>query len=135
MDRYHHLIRCTGYALGTQAYLLTRNGAEKLLRSGQRVRYPIDAFLDRYWEHGVPNLALFPFPVFERCQPSSIGAARFAAERTPLAARLQFRVQSFAVKLRMACEYIGPENSAVRALKANLHGRFTNALQVVGESP
>lgn len=134
LDRYHHLIRCTGYALGTQAYLLTRRGAAALLRCGQRVRYPVDAFLDRYWEHGVPNLALFPFPAFERSQPSMIGEARFAAERTPVAAQLQFRLQRLAVKLRMAYEYIGPENAAVRALKANLHGGFNGALQSAGES-
>lgn len=133
-DRYHHLIRCTGYALGTQAYLMTRTGAAAFMHKGQRVRYPVDAFMDRYWEHGVPNLALFPFPAFERCQPSTIGASRFAAERTPPFARLQFQLQRLAVKVRMAREYIGPESAAIRALKANLHTRFTEAQQPAGES-
>lgn len=133
-DCYHHLIRFTGFALGTQAYLLTKAGAEKLLRSGQRVRYPIDAFMDRYWEHGVQNLALFPFPAFERCQPSTIGAARFAAERIAPAAKLQYRARRLATQLRMLCEYIKPDGGAVRALKTSLQGRFKQAPSAVGES-
>src|SRR5690606_3123850 len=70
LDRYHHLVRSTGYALGTQAYLLTRPAAEKLVRHGAHVRYPIDVFMDRYWQHHVPNLAIYPFPVLEQFQPS-----------------------------------------------------------------
>lgn len=134
-DRYHHLIRCTGFTLGTQAYLLTRAGAAALLKHGQRIRYPIDAFLDSYWEHGVPNLALFPFPVFERCEPSTIGAGRFAPERTSVQARAQFQYQRWALKLRMLREHFGPDSAAVRALKANLHGRFSEAPQAVGDAP
>ena len=62
LDRYHHLIRITGFALGTQAYLLTRQGAQRLLKHAEQIESPVDAYMDKYWRHGVPNLALYPFP-------------------------------------------------------------------------
>ncbi len=45
LDRYHHLIRFTGYALGTQAYLLTKAGAAQLLATA----WPNDPLSDRYF--------------------------------------------------------------------------------------
>ena len=33
-DKYRHLIRFTGYALGTQAYVLSKTGAQRLIRHG-----------------------------------------------------------------------------------------------------
>ena len=88
IDRYHHLIRITSYALGTQAYLITRDGAERFLRGATQVEAPIDVYMDKYWRHGVPNLALYPFPVFERFESSTIGETRFDKQPIPLADRL-----------------------------------------------
>jgi glycosyl transferase family 25 len=88
IDRYHHLIRITSYALGTQAYLITREGAERFMSGAQRVESPIDAYMDKYWRHDVPNLALYPFPVFERFDSSSIGEARFERRPIPIADQL-----------------------------------------------
>jgi glycosyl transferase family 25 len=124
LGRYHHLIRFTGYALGTQAYLLTKDGAARLLRHAQTVRYPIDVFMDRYWQHGVPNLAIYPFPVIESFQPSSIGQARFEREPIPLAMKMQFKWAKLAAKARMWQAYcFGSETT--RALRRYLHGRFS----------
>lgn len=78
-DRYRHLIRFTGYALGTQAYVLTKSGAERLVRHGAHIEAPVDVYMDRTWEHGLLNLAVYPFPVYERHQRSSIGEGRFSA--------------------------------------------------------
>ncbi|HEY3699408.1 MAG TPA: glycosyltransferase family 25 protein [Spongiibacteraceae bacterium] len=128
-DRYHHLIRFTGYALGTQAYLLTKQGAQQLLESAKAIRYPIDTFMDRYWEHGVANLAVYPFPVFERFQPSSIGSARFAAESLPLSLQLQFRMRRAADRLRMLFEFYRPEGATIRRLKQNLRNRFAEQIE------
>ncbi|MBW4022840.1 MAG: glycosyltransferase family 25 protein [Proteobacteria bacterium] len=75
---YHHLVRITGFAHGLQAYLLTRMGAEILVRRARDVDSGIDVLLDRYWEHGLPDLAIFPFHVIERGVPSSIGDSRLA---------------------------------------------------------
>ena len=77
---YHHLLRIMGFAHGAQAYLLTRFGAEKLAEKAQSVDSAIDVFLDRYWEHGLPDLAIFPFQVIERSVPSSIGEERLHKE-------------------------------------------------------
>lgn len=124
LDRYRHLIRYTGYALGTQAYLLTKTGASQLLREGQTVRYPIDVYMDRYWEHGVPNLAIYPFPVYEIFQPSSIGQARFEREAIPAAQGMQFKLSKLAAKARMWQAYCFGSD-AVRALRRSLQGRFS----------
>jgi glycosyl transferase family 25 len=78
-DRYRHLIRYTGYALGTQAYLLTKAGAARLIRYGSSVEAPVDVYMDRTWDHGLLNLAVYPFPIYERYQRSSIGEERFPA--------------------------------------------------------
>jgi glycosyl transferase family 25 len=88
LDRYHHLIRITGFALGTQAYMITRSGAERLVKHASRIECPVDAYMDKYWTHGVPNLALYPFPVFERFDASSIGEARFEKQPMPVADRV-----------------------------------------------
>lgn len=96
LDKYRHLIQFTGYPLGTQAYLLTRAGAAKLRRHGQRMEAAVDVYMDRTWEHGVLNLAIFPFPAYERHQPSSIGEDRFLAAARPVGDRLT----SFLPKVR-----------------------------------
>ena len=88
LDRYHHLIRITSFALGTQAYLFTREGAQRLLKHAAQIESPVDAYMDKYWRHGVPNLALYPFPVFERFDASSIGETRFEKQPIPLPDRV-----------------------------------------------
>lgn len=124
LDRYHHLIRFTGYTLGTQAYLLTKAGARQLLHHGKTIRYPIDAFMDRYWEHGVFNLAIYPFPIFEIFQTSSIGEARFKPEAMPLEMKLRFTLARLDAKARMWQAHCFGDD-ATRALRRNLQGRFT----------
>lgn len=71
------LIRFTDYALGAQAYLITRSGAQTLVRHCRRVRRPIDHEMERFWAHGLPNLAVYPFPVIEISSPSRIGERMF----------------------------------------------------------
>jgi glycosyl transferase, family 25 len=77
-DQYRHLIRFTGYPLGTQAYVLSKSGAERLLSHGSNIEAPVDVYMDRTWDHGLLNLAVYPFPVYERYQRSSIGEGRFS---------------------------------------------------------
>jgi glycosyl transferase family 25 len=77
-DQYRHLIRFTGYALGTQAYVISKTGAERLIRHGSNIEAPVDVYMDRTWDHGLLNLAIYPFPIYERYQPSSIGEGRFS---------------------------------------------------------
>lgn len=101
LDRYRHLIRFTSYALGTQAYLITKPAAVKWLQAGRDIRFPIDVFMDRYWEHGIPDLAIYPFPVLERFEASSIGAGRFEPENVPLGDWLTFQAGRLSARVQM----------------------------------
>lgn len=78
LDR--HIARFTGKAYGTQGYLLTRAGAERFRASIRRVERPIDDEMDRFWAHGVPIRAIFPFPVMEIAYGSTIEGTRRALE-------------------------------------------------------
>lgn len=84
-----YLIEYLDYAYGTQAYVLTRRGAERFIRHCRVVRRPIDDELDRSWDHGIPCLSIFPFPVIEQADSSSIGHSRFEPFEIP--ARLRAR--------------------------------------------
>jgi glycosyl transferase family 25 len=122
LDRYRHLIQFTGYPLGTQAYLVTRDGAKKFRRNGQVIEAAVDVYMDRTWEHEVLNLAIFPFPAYERHQSSSIGEGRFeSAARQP-----QDLMRSFLPKLRRRLHSLwqryGLGNAEVRRLRRRLKG-------------
>jgi glycosyl transferase, family 25 len=84
-DNFHRrcLIDCRGFSHGMQAYMLTRGGAERFLAVCKKVSRPIDDEMDRSWAHGVPNLAVFPFPAFERHVTSTIGTVRYDKHDMP----------------------------------------------------
>lgn len=91
-----NLVRFSGFAYGMQAYLLTREGAQRLVEKLRHVSRPVDDELDRDWNHGLPNLAVFPFPAFESLGPSTIGDERYdhaAVPRSIALARLAYRVR------------------------------------------
>lgn len=73
-----HLIRFRGSCFGTQGYLLRPRAARKLVSSVGSVVRPVDDEMDRFWSHGIPNLAFFPFPLMERGGESTIEPARHA---------------------------------------------------------
>jgi glycosyl transferase, family 25 len=83
------LVELTGYAFGTQAYLVTKRGARDFMAQLGSVNRPIDDAMDRSWAHGVPNRAVFPFPVIEQTGESNIGGTRF--ERFEIPRRLKVR--------------------------------------------
>lgn len=70
---HSHLVQLRGYSYGTQAYLLTRDAAQRLVAGCAVVDMPIDWAMSRYWRHGHAVHALVPSPVIERMLPSSIG--------------------------------------------------------------
>jgi glycosyl transferase family 25 len=72
------LIELTNMTFGTQGYVITRKAAKTFLEFCSEVRRPIDDQMDRFWDHGVPNLCLFPFPIMEEAVPSMIGNMRFS---------------------------------------------------------
>ncbi len=64
--------------------MITREAAETLVPFCRSVTRPVDDQLDRFWEHGIPSLCLFPFPLIEEARPSMIGNDRFVATETSL---------------------------------------------------
>jgi len=85
-----------GYALGSQAYLLTRAGAHKLFQHMREVRGPVDDVMDQTWWGSLPNLGLYQHPVTSYTVPSTIEAQRTAVYSLPSRLRLRrlwFRLQ------------------------------------------
>lgn len=76
------VVEYVGHAYGTQAYAITQGGARALIEACSTIQRPIDDQMDRSWEHGIRNLALFPAPVIEEFVDSDIGSARFEKGRS-----------------------------------------------------
>lgn len=70
------VLRMLDKTWGTQAYYINKQAARSLLEKSRNVRMPIDDQMDRFWEHGVENLALFPHPIIEEFRVSSIGTRK-----------------------------------------------------------
>jgi glycosyl transferase family 25 len=73
---HRHVARFRGKAYGTQAYFIKRAAASRFLGSIRCLERPIDDEMDRFWAHGVPIRAIFPFPVMEIQYGSTIEASR-----------------------------------------------------------
>jgi glycosyl transferase family 25 len=97
LSPHAHLIRARGLILGTQAYIVTRRGAEALLKSATRVLRPIDWEMSRYWSYGVTNYCISPYPVLERYGVSGIGHAgrelALEKKRSRVAIRFLYRLK------------------------------------------
>lgn len=83
LQRSRSIVEYVGHAYGTQAYVVTLEGARAFLRACATIRRPVDDEMDRSWEHGVRNLAVFPAPVIEEFGDSAIGLGRFQEKRSP----------------------------------------------------
>lgn len=81
------IIELFDWAYGTQGYWIAKPAARRLLAASRDIVRPIDDQMDRWWDHGVPNLAVFPSPLIERLGETAIGTARFGAEDAPGHAR------------------------------------------------
>lgn len=99
VDRQHNLIELFGFAWGTQAYIMTKEGAQSFRSACAEIEMPIDDQMDRSWRHGIPNLAIFPPVVLEESVASSIGSERFkdSHQREAMAA---FRAREFSLSKR-----------------------------------
>nr|MDQ4087122.1 glycosyltransferase family 25 protein [Pseudomonadota bacterium] len=89
LTRNSHLLELFGPAYGTQGYVITRAAAQRLVPWCRNVTRPIDDQLDRFWEHGVPTLCLFPFPLVEEARGSTIGDDRFSETDRSLKRRMR----------------------------------------------
>lgn len=120
---HSHLLRLQGVCYGTQAYVLTRQGAAALVESCARLTMPVDWAMSRYWRHGLDHHAVFPFPVWERLGPSSIGhtaGGDASAIRSRSPSRLLWRLRERAHRawadMRRSRWPFGPPSDAVSAL-------------------
>ena len=101
------VVELVGHAYGTQAYVITREGARALSAACSTVRRPIDDEMDRSWDHGVPNLMLFPAPVIEEYVESGIGSARFSAGRSAAYSTVRQRFARWAERQRIRARKLG----------------------------
>jgi glycosyl transferase family 25 len=124
LERYRHLVRFTGYPLGTQAYLLTKAGAQKLVAHGSNIVAPVDVYMDRSWDHHLMNLAIWPSPVFESFAASHIGDDRLEPHRLRMTGSY---VRNFMSKVRRKLLYArsihGPVPSEESRLATSLRHR------------
>lgn len=98
LDR--HIARFSGRAYGTQAYLITKDTARRWRRSIREIVRPIDDEMDRYWAHGIPARAVFPFPVMEIAYGSTIEAKRRQLDPLTKPQRLRWEVAKACEKAR-----------------------------------
>lgn len=59
----YRIVRLLNTGAGTQAYLVTRGGARKLLEYAREIFRQLDITIDRYWENGLRIMAVQPYPV------------------------------------------------------------------------
>ena len=73
LGKYRQLLRFRAPCFGACAYVISRAGAEQLLRSITAVVRPIDDEMDRFWINGLPLYAIHPSPALEFFGPSTLG--------------------------------------------------------------
>ena len=66
------IIRYKSSPAGTQAYLVSKEGAKRLVEHCRDMESTIDLAMDAFWKTGLPLYAVFPFPIIERFAPSTI---------------------------------------------------------------
>lgn len=108
IQRSRSVIEYVGHAYGTQAYAITLAGAQAFLQACATIQRPIDDQMDRSWDHGIRNLAVFPAPVIEEFVESGIGAARFQTGRS----------KAFCTPRQRLVRWI--ERQKIRAMKLSL---------------
>ncbi len=67
---------------GNQAYVVSRIGAQRFVRSVTSIERPIDDEMDRYWVNGLPTFALFPYPALELSLQTTV--AKGYADNRPI---------------------------------------------------
>ncbi|MEX5729694.1 glycosyl transferase family 25 [Rhodovulum iodosum] len=66
------IIRYKSSPAGAQAYVISKEGARRLVASMTSVEATVDLEMDHFWKTGLPIYAVFPFPVIERFSSTSI---------------------------------------------------------------
>lgn len=96
------LHRLGRHVLGFGAYLIRKEGAERMLSYGRRIFMPVDQTMDRYWDNGIVPYIVRPLPVYQRQDFESRIGARPPGRHVgqPLSLHLQRRWQRISDGLR-----------------------------------
>jgi glycosyl transferase family 25 len=73
---YRQVLRFKTDPYGIQSYVINKRAAAAVLSNITAVRRPFDDEMGRFWEHRVPIIGLFPFPVLEASTVSTLEQAR-----------------------------------------------------------
>jgi glycosyl transferase family 25 len=99
-----HLVRFRKPTFGGQGYLITRRGAEMLLKTTAIVERPMDDEMDRYWVNKLPAYCLFPYPILEAGFPSTITPATY--EQLSSSERLEHLAHRLANKASQTAHHL-----------------------------
>ena len=73
LGRYRQLVRFKAPTFGACAYVMSREGARRFVRSVSAIVRPVDDELDRFWHNGLPLYAVYPSPALELYGATTIG--------------------------------------------------------------
>lgn len=110
------LVRYNSGPLGTQAYVISRHGAQQFLKSVNEITRPVDWELDRYWHNGLPPYTLCPFPLFEMERTSTVAKIRAVEFRATGMQRFHRQVRRNLERVRRETESLAlrPRDRQVR---------------------
>jgi len=72
IDETHKLTRPEKGTLGTQGYIINRQGMEKIINNAMPIWKPIDKLLDHFWETNLQVFVIEPHIIWESPSESSI---------------------------------------------------------------
>lgn len=98
------LVRPLRGSLGTQGYILNRQGMERVLRKGAVISMPIDKFYDSFFIWGLKSYTVEPHIIFENHTQSSI-AKTGGKTHKGLMINLGFRLMKLYRSLRRSLHY------------------------------
>lgn len=110
------LVRYRSSPFGTQAYLISKAGAARMLASIPEICRPIDDEMDQFWRHNLPLYAVHPYPSLDTGVTDPMkGRKQFSHDRT-LLDRIAFKATyaKQGVLRRMANIGLTPRDRAIR---------------------
>ncbi len=87
------LVRIAYRPIGAQAYLLSPEGASRLLRHADRWFQPVDDYLDCFWVHGLAPYAIQPYRITHADQDYSFIQSEIAPYRRSASEHLRFKLR------------------------------------------
>jgi len=113
LSGFRQVIRFKTDPYGTQAYLISKQGANAFLKNLKFIERPIDDEFGRFWHHGLLPVSVFPFPAAERALGSTIekdrdgGGPRIRYRGDLLAFRAVEKLRKSMTNLRETIPWIG----------------------------